>query len=123
LADAAIDASARAGYDHFNLLIANWRRELVRWRCGLSLGDVFRLRVHTRGWSCADLHMFVGELTFADAGPERQELLDRVPTRFSLPTETVDFIIESGRIAVRNEAATSQFLNSLQNRNVPTAAR
>lgn len=123
LADAAIDASARAGYDHFNLLITNWHRELVRWRCSLSAGEVVRLRGHARGWNCADLQMIVGELTFADAGPERQAVLDQVPTRFSLPADTVDFVIESGRLAVRNEAATSQFLDALQSKRVPVSAR
>lgn len=123
IADAAIDSSARAGYDYFRLLIANWKNELVRWRCALPPRDVARLRGHVAPWRCDDLQMFVGELSFADAGPERAAKLDAVPTRFSLPAKSVDFVIESGRIAVRNEKAIRRLLDSLRSPRTPVAAR
>ncbi len=123
LADAAIEASSRAGYDYVRLVIANWRNELVRWRCSLSASEVARLRGRVAAWRCRDLEMFVGEVAFIDAGMDRKRILDTVPTRFALPTETVDFVIESGRIAVRNEPAIRQLMDSLRSPRIPLAAR
>jgi predicted acylesterase/phospholipase RssA len=114
LADTATEAASRAGYDYFRLLIADWRNKLVRWRCSLPTREVARLRGRAGAWHCADLQMFVGELSFADAGADRARVLDTIPTRFSLPAESVDFTIESGRIAVRNENSIRRFLDSLR---------
>jgi hypothetical protein len=115
LADTATEAAARAGYDYFRLLIADWRNKLVRWRCSLPAHEAARLRGRAGAWHCADLQMFVGELSFADAGADRVTVLDSIPTRFSLPAESVDFTIESGRIAVGNEISIRRFLDSLRN--------
>jgi NTE family protein len=123
LADAAIESSSRAGYDYARLLIANWRNELVQWRCGLSASQVARLRGRVAAWRCRDLEMFVGEVSFIDAGIERKRILDTVPTRFKLPTETVDFVIESGRLAVQNEPTVRKLLDSLRGPRIPLAAR
>lgn len=123
LADAAIESGSRAGYDYVRLLIANWRNDLVRWRCSLSAAEVARLRGRIAAWRCSDLEMFVGELSFIDAGMERKAILDTIPTRFALPPETVDFVIESGRLAVRNEAALRRLLDSLRRPRIPVAAR
>ncbi len=120
---AASDASARAGYDYFSLLMANWKNELVRWRCGLSPEELKRIAGQTGNWNCHDLEIFVGELSFADAGPERESILRAVPTRFQLPAETVDFLIESGRIAVRNEVAVRDLLKSLRKIALPSTSR
>jgi len=123
LADAAIESGSRAGFDYVRLLIANWRNDIVRWRCSLSAAEVARLRGRVSAWRCRDLEMFVGEVSFIDAGPERKAILDTVPTRFSLPTETVDFVIESGRIAVQHEPSIRKLLDSLRNPRIPLAAR
>jgi len=123
LADAAIEAGSRAGFDYVRLLIANWKNDLIRWRCSLSAAEVARLRGRVSAWRCRDLEMFVGEVSFIDAGAERKAVLDTVPTRFSLPTETVDFVIESGRIAVRNEPSIRKLLDSLRAPRMPLAAR
>ena len=122
-ADAAMDSSSRAGYDYFRLLIAEWKNELVRWRCALPAREVARLRGRIGAWHCSDLQMFVGELSFADAGPERATVLNTIPTRFSLPADRVDFLIESGRIAAQNEDAIRQLLDSLRTTRIPLAAR
>jgi NTE family protein len=123
LADAAIESASRAGYDYAQLLIANWRNDLIRWRCSLPAAEVARLRGRVAAWRCRDLEMFVGEVSFIDAGPERKAILDTVPTRFALPTDTVDFVIESGRLAVRNEPSIRKLLDSLRSPRIPLAAR
>ena len=113
LADTAIDASTMAGYDHFQLTVAKWRERLVAWRCALSPAEVRRLTGGRPGWNCRDVQFFVGEVSFVDAGPEREATLNQVPTRFRLPAEQVDFVIESGNIALRREPTVQRFLNSL----------
>jgi NTE family protein len=123
LADTATAMSTRAGYDYFRLLIADWRNELIRWRCSLPAREVARLRGRVGPWRCADLQMFVGELSFADAGPERASVLETIPTRFSLPAESVDLAIDSGRIAVRSEISIRRFLDSLRNSRIDLESR
>ncbi|MBS0640339.1 MAG: patatin-like phospholipase family protein [Proteobacteria bacterium] len=114
IVNAAIDSTSYAGYDYFRLLMRDWQNELVRWRCSLSRQEVARLRGRIADWHCDDLQIFVAEVSFADAGPERAAVLNAIPTRFTLPNRSVDFAIESGRIAVRSEPVIGRFLQSLQ---------
>jgi NTE family protein len=119
VADAATESSARSGYDTFRLVVDRWHDDLVRWRCGLPSAEISRLRGSTVGWNCRDLQMFVGEVAFIDAGADRQPRLEQVPTRFRLPTDMVDYVIESGRIALRNEPTVRQFIESLRRPRTP----
>lgn len=108
--DVAIDAGVYKGYDYFNTMMRDWQGDLRRWRCSLSSDEVLKLRGTLSGWNCADVTLTVGRVSFADAGPELDQELDKVPTRFKLDPETLDMVISAGETALRNNAIFRSFI-------------
>jgi NTE family protein len=107
---AAIDASVHKGYDYFHLLMKKWEADLRRWRCSLSVAEVTRLRGSADNWSCSDVSFYVELVSFDDAGPALKAQLDAVPTRFRLDSGTLDMVVESGSVALRNNPVFRSFL-------------
>jgi predicted acylesterase/phospholipase RssA len=110
--DTAFGASVRASFTAFDRTMAEWHDTLVRWRCGLSAAEA-RGYGAPKGWSCRDLKFFVGRVNFEQLGPLRAKELSAVPTRFKLPPETVDKLIEAGRETLRSSPTFHAFLSSL----------
>jgi predicted acylesterase/phospholipase RssA len=104
LAHTTISSSVRKGFDALELAVANWRNEIVSFRCGLSSAEVRRYRDTLDGWNCRDVRITVEHLSFRNLAPETKVALDGVPTRFTLPEEQVDLVIAAGREAVRSNA-------------------
>ena len=52
-------------------------------------------------WNCRDLKFFVNRVAFDQLGPERAKALNAVRSRFKLPAEQVDALIEAGGDALR----------------------
>lgn len=100
----AITSSMREGFDALELAIAQWRREIVDFRCGLSQAEVRRHRGTLQGWNCRDVKIIVEHLSFRDADPAKQDQLNRIPTRLTLTSQQVDLAIQAGREAVRAKA-------------------
>jgi NTE family protein len=111
-ADTAIDSSVRSSFTAFDRTMSEWRDALVRWRCGLSAAERRRYGLN-EGWSCNDLKFFVGRINFDGLGNERASELNAVPTRFKLPAETVDMVIEAGHQALHANPTFKGFLSSL----------
>ena len=116
--DTGIDASVRQGFDAFQLTIARWQQELIDWRCRLSPAEVARLGGPTRGWNCRDVKFLSGEVAF-DQLPEKKDKLQAIATRFVLPPDEVDLLIEAGREATRRNPVVNGFLRTTA---VPGAA-
>ncbi|MTW18041.1 patatin-like phospholipase family protein [Rhodoplanes serenus] len=112
-ANAALASSVWSSYSAFQLSLRKWRDDLVRWRCSLSAGEVARLRGSTAGWNCRDVEGFIGRVAFDQLEPERAAMLNAVPTRFRLPPEQVDALIEAGGDAVARHPSVRAFLKSL----------
>jgi NTE family protein len=110
--DTAIDASVRASYTAFERTQFDWLSQIIRWRCGLSAADRKKLGAGPK-WNCRDVKFFVGRVSFDQLGPERAGRLNTVPTRFKLPAESVDLLIQAGQDALRNNATYRSFLSSL----------
>jgi len=105
LTHTAVSSSMRSGYDALELSVAEWRRQLVAFRCGLSSAQVKRYRGTLAGWNCRDVQIVVEHISFRDAPLEhRRELFD-VPTRLVLRPDQVDLVIEAGRQAIRGRAS------------------
>jgi NTE family protein len=111
-ADTAIDASVRASYTAFQQVINEWQRQLIGWRCSLPPAERKRLGVKP-GWNCRDLKFFVGRVDFAQFTGERAAALNAIPTRFRLPPEQVEILIEAGREATRTSPTYRAFVGSL----------
>jgi NTE family protein len=114
-ADTAVDASLKASFTAFDATMDEWQVQLVRWRCGLSSAQRQKLGVPP-GWNCRDLKFFIGRVAFDQLGMERAQLLNTIPTRFKLPVEQVDLLIDSGAEALRVNSGFRQFLTSLGGR-------
>lgn len=111
-ADTALGASVAGSFTAFNSTMNDWQAALVRWRCGLSAADRARYGAGPR-WNCRDIKFFVGRLGFDQLDPARAQRLDNVPTRFSLPPEQVDDVIEAGRETLRGSPVFKTFAASL----------
>jgi NTE family protein len=111
-ADTAIDASVRSSFTAFSQTTVEWQSSLIRWRCGLSAAERRRLGAPAN-WNCRDIRFVVGRVGFDQLGPQRAAQLDKVPTRFKLPAEQVDALIEAGGEALRASPTFRGFVGSL----------
>ncbi len=99
--DTAIGSAVRSGFDSFRLTIREWEDAVRKWRCRLPQAQAQRLGA--RGdWRCSNIKFEIAEMAFDQFEPERRAKLEKIPTRFTLPTEDVDLLIESGADAVIN---------------------
>jgi len=113
VSDTAIAANVRGSYDYFSNLVAQWRRKLVDYRCGLSRAEAREIAGVGPGWKCDELAFFTTRVAFDRMGDERtREKLDAIPTRFKLPEEDVDLLIKSGGEILRDDDAYRDFLKS-----------
>jgi NTE family protein len=111
-ADTAIDASVRSSYAAFTALANDWSAKIKHWRCGLSAADHSRLGVG-KNWRCGDVSFAIDRISFDQLGPARAGILNAVPTRFSLPADQVDLLIEGGADALRLSKAYQAFRRGL----------
>lgn len=111
-ADTAIDASVRSSYAAFSALVNDWVGKVKRWRCGLSAAERVHLGVGNN-WRCGDLTFFIDRVNFDQLGPARAGILNAVPTRFVLPADQVDLLIEGGADALRQSSAYQAFRRGL----------
>lgn len=111
-ADTAIDASVAGSFTAFSATMTDWQAALVRWRCGLSAADRAKYGVGP-GWNCRDLKFYVGRIGFDQLDQARAAELERVPTRFHLPPEQVDSVIDAGRDALRASPTFRSFAAGL----------
>lgn len=111
--DAMIDASVSESYDAFRLTMREWQEQLIEYRCRLSFGELKRLRGSTANWDCRDLKFFVGQVAF-DNVPEKQPLLNQVPTSLQLPVAQVDLVVAAGREALRANPTFNGALRSME---------
>ena len=66
-ADTAVQASVRASYTAFERVMADWQRQLVAWRCGLS-PELRKRYGAPANWNCRDLRFFVNRVGFDQLG-------------------------------------------------------
>ncbi|MGH6712883.1 MAG: patatin-like phospholipase family protein [Bradyrhizobium sp.] len=107
-ADTAIDASVRSSYAAFTALANDWAGKVKRWRCGLSAAERVRLGVGAN-WRCGDLSFAIDRVSFEQLGPARAGILNAIPTRFALPADQVDLLIEGGADALRQSKPYQAF--------------
>jgi NTE family protein len=111
-ADTATEASTRASYTAFVATMNDWVAKLRRWRCGLSEAERQRLGVGAN-WRCNDVNVFVERVGFDQFDRARADALNEIPTRFHLPPESVDLLIEAGGEAVRANPTYQAFKRGL----------
>jgi NTE family protein len=92
--------------------MTDWTTRVKRWRCGLSAAERLRLGVGAN-WRCDDVRLFIDRVNFEQLGPARAGILNAVPTRFVLPAEQVDLLIEGGADALRQSRSYQAFRRGL----------
>lgn len=110
VAETAITSSVRKGFDALTMAALRWQNDLVRFRCSISDEAVISIRGNLVDWDCQDLSVNVEILSFRSFGAEKQSALNKIPTRLSLPVSQIDFVIEAGRSAVRQNQAIQEVL-------------
>ena len=111
-ANTAIDASVRSSYAAFSTLVNDWSAKVKRWRCGLSAAERLRLGVGPN-WRCGDVSLFIDRVNFDQLGPARAGILSAIPTRFALPADQVDLLIDGGADALRQSKSYQAFRRGL----------
>ena len=99
--DTAMNSAVRSGFDAFRLSIREWEEAIRKWRCSLPVAKARRLGA-SADWRCSNFKFEIAEVGFDLFDPQRAAKLSLIPTRFKLPTEDVDFLIQSGSDAVLN---------------------
>ena len=102
----------RSSYAAFSTLVNDWTAKVKRWRCGLSAAERSRLGVGPN-WRCGDVSLFIDRVNFDQLGPDRAGILSAIPTRFSLPAEQVDLLIDGGGDALRQSKSFQSFRRGL----------
>jgi NTE family protein len=64
-------------------------------------------------WRCGDLTFFLDRVNFDRLGPARAGILNAVPTRFVLPADQIDLLIEGGADALRQSSSYQAFRRGL----------
>ncbi|MFO1243371.1 MAG: patatin-like phospholipase family protein [Rickettsiales bacterium] len=112
--DTSIDSSSHMGFDFLQLIMHNWERDLIKWRCSLSRKEVkAAIGDEAKTWKCDNVKFYVTQVSFKGAGSERLAKLDKIPTRFVLPKKDVDFLIESAEVALQNNKTYRAFLEDM----------
>jgi NTE family protein len=122
--DTATESGAVGSYSAFQDTMNSWQHMLIDWRCGLSAADRRRFGAPS-GWNCRDVKFFIGRVSFEQFDPQRAAALNAVETRFTLPAQQVDLLIDAGRDALKSNIAFRSFLGSLGHapaRGTPVAA-
>src|SRR5271154_1500340 len=123
--DTATESGAVGSYSAFQDTIRDWQQSLINWRCKLSDKDRRRFGVPPN-WNCHDVKLTVGRIAFDQLDPQRAAALNAVETRFVLPPQQVDLLIDAGRDALRANPVFRTFLASLgrggPRRGTPVAA-
>jgi NTE family protein len=115
VADTAVDANVRATYDTFAAQLRAWNRELIAWRCKLPPEHVRELRGDSGPWNCRDVTFHVVKVTFDQMpDPKLRAKLEAIPTRFTLPAEDVDLLMNSAGSILRRNSAFRRFVASAQ---------
>jgi NTE family protein len=109
--DTATDSGAIGSYSAFDGTMSDWKKTLVAWRCGLSEADRRRFGAPP-DWNCRDVQFFISRISFDQLGPERAAALNSVETRFKLPPDQVDMLIEAGRDGLNTNPMFRAFLTS-----------
>lgn len=115
VSDTAVDANIRGSYDYFKNLMTAWRSELIQYRCGLSRDDIERLQGSSEGWNCRDLSFHIVRASFDQVKDEQvRAKLETIPTRFKLPRESVDLLISSAGMVLRDDPEYQAFLRTFR---------
>jgi NTE family protein len=110
--DTATESGAVGSYSAFHDTMDEWQQALVNWRCKLSAADRRRFGAPS-GWNCRDVKFFVGRVAFDQLDPQRRVALNAIETRFVLPPQQVDMLIDAGRDALKANGTFRSFLGSL----------
>ncbi len=110
--DTAIDAAARASYDGFRQMMIQWQKNIVDFRCSLSVEELSQNDIDPKNWDCKDVKFFTGSVSFSDLEPKRAVVLDAIPTRLTLPESEIDAAIQAGIDATLKNAALKSYLEA-----------
>lgn len=116
--DTAVQASVRSSFTAFERIMADWQRQIIAWRCGLSAEQRKRYGAPAN-WNCRDIKFLVNRVAFDQLGPERAKVLNAIDTRLKLPVDQVDALIVAGRDALRASPMFREFLKGIGRPNVP----
>jgi NTE family protein len=112
VANAGVDSAARLSADFFSIMLDQWQRSIVEFRCSLSEAEVRQLRGSIDDWNCRDVRFERDMVSVAALDPDRRRRFDAIPTRLTLSAEQVDEAIEAGRRGLLATEGVRAFLKT-----------
>lgn len=115
LSQRAITATTTGSFDTLHATLAEWRRQIIEWRCGLNLETLDSLYPdRPEKWDCGELIVVVGEVGLRQLPEPTRNTMNSIPTRLSLPAASIDIAIDAGATALERAPAWATFLQYLQ---------
>jgi NTE family protein len=105
--DTAINSAVRSGFDAFRLSMHEWENAIRKWRCALPLTEARRLGARA-DWRCSNIKLEITEVSFDRLDSRTAAKLSAIRTRFRLPVEEVDLLIQSGANEVLSDPIFSR---------------
>ncbi|KQW97316.1 hypothetical protein ASC94_10210 [Massilia sp. Root418] len=114
--DAAIDAAARLAADSFQLVMRQWRDDLMRHRCSLGSEELVALGGVASSWRCDDVEFIVDFISFQSLEPSMAARARAIETRLKLPAKEIELAMEAGRQLIGQSAAVREFARGASER-------
>lgn len=115
LSGRAITATTTNSFDTLYNALTQWRQQIIDWRCSLNLETLDSLWPdRPADWDCQELIVVVGEVGIAQLPDPLRDTMNSIPTRLSLPEESIDIAIDAGAIALDHAPAWQTFRDFLR---------
>jgi len=110
LSQRAITATTTDSFGTLQAALGEWRRQIIAWRCGLdpqALDSLWPGR--PADWDCADLELVAGVVGIELLPEPLRSAMNAVPTRLTLPEDSIDLSIDAGAAALQAAPAWQAF--------------
>ncbi len=115
LSERAITATTTESFETLRNALTQWRQQIIDWRCSLNHETLDSLWPdRPADWDCQELIVVIGEVGIAQLPEPMRETMNSIPTRLSLPEESIDIAIDAGAIALGRAPAWHVFRDFLQ---------
>ncbi|MBW7920936.1 MAG: patatin-like phospholipase family protein [Rubellimicrobium sp.] len=115
LSEEGITATMRDSFATLQGALGEWRRQIVEWRCGLDQAALDAMWPgRPADWACDELVVVVGTVGFDLLPDALRDTMNGIPTRLTLPEDSIDIAIGAGTTALRAAPAWNEFRRLLR---------
>lgn len=115
LSEEGISATMTDSFATLQAALTEWRRQIIEWRCALDHATLDAMwPERPADWACDDLVAVVGIVGFELLPGDIRAAMNSIPTRLTLPEDSIDLAIGAGAMALQASPAWNAFQGALQ---------